>query len=248
MDLPKPSTIIDASWQLYLKEFRTLLPLIILSLIPGIIGLGLAGLPRDTTTLLLTMLVVVVYAWVEGGMTHVLGNIVLKRPAGVKDSLTRALSRLGIIFGLMFITQFFTAVGVVAFIIPGIFLGYIFSFAMPSLVLGEKNIWPSLMQSYRLAMTKPLLQTINAVVGPWLFWQLVIFLTSGILVMLVGALERIAPGIAFGYPLATARTLPFVILCIASFARPIVIACRVMVYVALHHVEERTTSTESPHL
>ncbi len=228
-----PSPIIDASWQLYRKYFRWYaIPIVLLMVSGASAVLSSNEPPSSPAEILVLILAMLIFSWMDGSFVVLAAHALQKKPGDVPGALASSLKILGPLVALSFITQFLIAGGAILLVIPGVILAYLFSLALPALVLGGHGLFASIGESARmLAQKNNLWQRILAIVAPWVFWQIVLFLGIGILVMLAGVLARAFPT-ELG-ALASRTTFLLIIVLLSSLIRPLILTCLVMVYQSL---------------
>lgn len=225
-----PSHIIDSSWQLYQKNFSVFLVPLGLLVLAGASAMLSSPNPSDSPTSVLTIiLAMLVFSWIDGAFIVIAANLLANKSEPAQAPLVRSLKILGPLVALSFISQFLISAGIVLLIIPGIALAYLFSLALPDLVIANRGLFPSLRASVSMTIKKEnLWPRVLAIAVPWIFWQVVVFLGAGILIMIAAALAR-----AFPEPLSflTSRSVFILsVLVISSITRPLALLCRVMVY------------------
>jgi len=234
-----PTSIIDASWQLYRKHFRVFILPLALLLIAGAAAVLIGRTPYESPlTIAVVVLAMLVFSWMDGTLLILSANLLEKKSGEVQNALIHSLKILGPLVALSFITQFLISAGLVLLIIPGIALAYLLALSLPDLVLADRGLLASLGQSVRmLAKKNNLRHTILAIAVPWIFWQIVLFLSAGILIMLAGVAARSFPSLDF---LASRTAFLFIIILLSSLIRPLILTYLVIVYQSLTHTNANT--------
>jgi hypothetical protein len=109
--------------------------------IPAVIVFALAGIA--------VYLIAVPLA--QGALIWAVSNRYLDRPAGLAEAYHAVIDRLGNMIAVIFLTVLVVLAGTLACIIPGIIFAFMFSFAIPEVVLENRSPMDAMKRSWQLA-------------------------------------------------------------------------------------------------
>jgi len=150
------------SWQIYIKQFKTLVLITILTFLPIAIFQILAGFYKNNFVLenfsgsgiefgLIALIVLAIFiSWVGKGA--LIKNI--NDNKGIRKSLDYAWHNLASIVWIDILTSIIVIIGFILFIIPGILFSIWYAFSLMVLILENKKGWQALKQSRELTQGK----------------------------------------------------------------------------------------------
>ena len=150
------------SWQIYIKQFKTLVLITILTFLPIAIFQILAGFYKNNFVLenfsgsgiefgLIALIVLAIFiSWVGKGA--LIKNI--NDNKGIRKSLDYAWHNLASIVWIDILTSIIVIIGFILFIIPGILFSIWYAFSLMVLILDNKKGWQALKQSRELTQGK----------------------------------------------------------------------------------------------
>lgn len=116
-------------------------------------------LPVFFGALLLQLALTVTIAWLFSSISigtaiRFASNVVLKGQANMQASLRYATSKLFAVLAVTFVTGVLTVLGAIAFLVPGLILGIMFSLSLPVLLIENTGIFDSLGRSRKLVANR----------------------------------------------------------------------------------------------
>ena len=164
--------IIDGALWLYRHNFAPFLGIVAIAWVPALaIQLGgiylflgpLAGEDAATPTLEAFLPTAIVFGLAavavyliavpvaQGALMWAVSNRYLKRPAGLVEAYRAVIDRFGSMMAVIILTALVVGAGTLACIIPGIIFAFMFSFAVPEVVLENRTAMDAMKRSWQLA-------------------------------------------------------------------------------------------------
>lgn len=163
--------IIDGAMRLYRHNFAPFLGIVAIAWVPAL-AVQVAGiyllygpLTDDTATMepeaLIPAMTVFALAGVavyliavplaQGALMWAVSNRYLDRPAGIAAAYRIVIDRLGSMIAVIFLSALVIGAGMLACVIPGLIFAFMFSFAVPEIVLENRRPVDALKRSWQLA-------------------------------------------------------------------------------------------------
>jgi hypothetical protein len=148
----QPGAIIGEAWRLYREHWRHFLPIaLIVYLILGLVTLVLALLFGWVGALLGGLLGIIGVFWLQGALTEAVNDVRDGRAdLSIGDTFKRVQPKLGSIIGAGILAGLGIVLGLILFIVPGLYLLTIWSLIVPAIVLEGKPAMESFGRSREL--------------------------------------------------------------------------------------------------
>lgn len=194
------SEILSQTIEIYKRNFRRLVPVLFLLLVPGVIltifGLlfntsarGVPSLVNTILTISISLITTLFGLWTSIVLIRVLAQIIHKKQVPLPQNLWSAVSQMPQSIWVILLGGGIILLGVLALVIPGIIFSLWFVFGLFVVVLEDLPAWQALQRSKSLSRGR-WWNVLWRLLVPILFWNLIYILINGLYIFILNVIMQ----------------------------------------------------------